>query len=534
MSATNSQSLIRRWLVENVQLYAQRDRVLADIEAVLARFHTIRPKSDEHTFDDGRTQILLCLHGLLPITYRQASYNIQISVWINRDYPRHPPIAYVVPTSDMFVKAGKFVDVSGRCNLEYMQQWERKSEGCSILALLEAMQDQFSREPPMYAKPKQNPAGMSSVPAQPPPLPASPQSSVPNPHDRPALPPKPGSSIGPSLVNQPTQPLPYSPNVKATPSSSINSLPSSSTSSPPPIPPRSNLPQYHHNHAGYQTIPPTYRPPTTVPETTNVNVPPVHQNRDASPSSGSVSPPPVPPLPPQLPHQPVYAQSPPQPPLSIAVQAPTIVPHTSIPPPNLLDEDNDTGPFTSAGPPPSATPTGIPPRPPNPELLRLHAQVHQKLTSELASLTQALSLDAERLRAHQSDLLAGEPAIRDEMARLEAVKDVCQNVAGRLRDSVEQAERNVTELRRKEDPEVDELVCSTTIVHNQLINLVAEDNAIEDTIYHLHRALNAGRIDLDRFLRTTRILAEEQFMKRALVEKIQNGIPMGPPTGSSW
>lgn len=35
----------------------------------------------------------------------------------------------------------------------------------------------------------------------------------------------------------------------------------------------------------------------------------------------------------------------------------------------------------------------------------------------------------------------------------------------------------------------------------RLINLVAEDNAIEDTIYHLHRALNTGRIDLDRFLR---------------------------------
>lgn len=36
---------------------------------------------------------------------------------------------------------------------------------------------------------------------------------------------------------------------------------------------------------------------------------------------------------------------------------------------------------------------------------------------------------------------------------------------------------------------------------HRLIDLVAEDNAIEDTIYHLHRALNAGRIDLDRFLR---------------------------------
>lgn len=35
------------------------------------------------------------------------------------------------------------------------------------------------------------------------------------------------------------------------------------------------------------------------------------------------------------------------------------------------------------------------------------------------------------------------------------------------------------------------------------MSLVAEDNAIEDTIYHLHRALNSGRIDLERFLRVS-------------------------------
>lgn len=116
--------------------------------------------------------------------------------------------------------------------------------------------------------------------------------------------------------------------------------------------------------------------------------------------------------------------------------------------------------------------------------------------------------------------MLGEPAIKDEMARLQAVRDVCRSVADRQRQAVQKAETNIAELRRKGDPEVDELVCATTIVHNQLINLVADDNAIEDTIYHLHRALNVGRIDLERFLRSTRILAEEQFMKRALIEKI--------------
>jgi ESCRT-I complex subunit TSG101 len=80
-----------------------------------------------------------------------------------------------------------------------------------------------------------------------------------------------------------------------------------------------------------------------------------------------------------------------------------------------------------------------------------------------------MALDAERLRAHQTDLLSGEPAIRDEMARLEAVRDVCRTVAGRMRGTVEQGERNTIELRRKGDPEVDELVCSTTIVHNQYV-----------------------------------------------------------------
>jgi hypothetical protein len=79
-------------------------------------------------YDDGRTQLLLCIHGLLPISFRQASYNIPISVWITREYPRQPPIVYVVPTNDMLVKAANYVDVSGRCRIEYIQHWERKSE----------------------------------------------------------------------------------------------------------------------------------------------------------------------------------------------------------------------------------------------------------------------------------------------------------------------------------------------------------------------------------------------------------------------
>lgn len=137
---------------------------------------------------------------------------------------------------------------------------------------------------------------------------------------------------------------------------------------------------------------------------------------------------------------------------------------TTLPHPNLLDED------AAVYDPPPPIAQAAPPRPPNPELLQLHARVREKLRAELASVSQAMTLDAERLRAQQADLLTGIPAIRDEMGRLEAVRDVCRGVATRLRDAVQTAERGVAELKRKGDPPVDELVCSTSIVHNQYVS----------------------------------------------------------------
>ncbi|KAJ6596854.1 UEV domain-containing protein [Mycena vulgaris] len=497
-------SLTQKWLRENVAPYAAADRVFADIDAALARFPSLRPKSDVYTYDDGRTQLLLCVHGLLPISFRAAAYNIPIAIWLTRDYPREPPLPYVVPTADMLVKPGPHLDVSGRSTIDYVQQWARKSEGCSLAALVDAMQAEFSRVPPVYAKPREQPQ------QQPQPQPQLHPSQQP-----PSLPPKPHTphaaqySAQTPHSSQAPQYRTLTPQAPQTPQYS-SPAPEQRTHTPqypndglaarppPPLPP----------HPRPDSGPPQYRPaPVSAP-------PPAPPHYQAPPAPWTPGHPRGPPPAPTPPGHPQYA--PPQPP------AP---PAPAPPAPNLLDEEAPEHPVLHA---PQAVLAGpAPPRPPNPELLRLHAAVHAKLSSELASLAHALALDADRLRAHQADLLAGEPAIRDEMARLDAVRDVCRTAAARMRASVEAGERNVADLRAKSTPEVDELVCSTTIVHNQLINLVAEDNAIEDTIYHLSKALNSGRIDLERFLRSCRLLAEEQFMKRALIDKIQAGIPMG-------
>jgi ESCRT-I complex subunit TSG101 len=75
-------------------------------------------------YDHGDTQLLLCLYGTTPITYRSSPYNIPVAMWIPADYPTHPPIFYVKPTSNMLVRPGMHVDVSGLCYHPYLASWK--------------------------------------------------------------------------------------------------------------------------------------------------------------------------------------------------------------------------------------------------------------------------------------------------------------------------------------------------------------------------------------------------------------------------
>lgn len=252
---------------------------------------------------------------------------------------------------------------------------------------------------------------------------------------------------------------------------------------------------------------PQYRPPPPLPSSSSSpagsssphparppSQPPIHTYTQHQRTSGywNMSSPtqnaaPGPPPSVQTYHQPVYtqswqgqstAQSPPaaQPPalpqyMSSALPgppppAPAIPKPAPVPTPNLMDSEEDLP--TQPIPVPVSN---APPRPPNPELIALHHQLYLKLTAQMTSFAASANQDSERLRAAQNDLLAGEPSIRDEMARLEAVRDVCRNVSSRVGAVVNAGELAVAELKRKGDPEVDELICATNIVHNQFVNL---------------------------------------------------------------
>lgn len=63
-----------------------------------------------------------------------------------------------------------------------------------------------------------------------------------------------------------------------------------------------------------------------------------------------------------------------------------------------------------------------------------------------------------------------------------------------------------------------------TTVANQLYEAVCEERALGDALFVLGRAVERGRIGGGTFVRVTRGLGRESFLKKVLVRKIARGM----------
>jgi ESCRT-I complex subunit TSG101 len=96
-----------------------------DINQVInASISSLLLKVAPHVYSNGTSKELLCLYGTVACQYRGARYNIPIEIWLQQDHPIVPPLAYVRPTSDMYVSP-KSADVQpdGTVIIPYLRNW---------------------------------------------------------------------------------------------------------------------------------------------------------------------------------------------------------------------------------------------------------------------------------------------------------------------------------------------------------------------------------------------------------------------------
>ncbi|CAF4763208.1 unnamed protein product, partial [Rotaria sp. Silwood2] len=117
-SQTDIEQMIQRARPTN------RDLVRRDINQVINSSSTLMLKIAPYYYTSGISKDLLCLYGTVPCQYRGNRYNIPIEIWFQQDHPIVPPLAYVKPTSDMFVStASRDVQSDGTIIIPYLRNW---------------------------------------------------------------------------------------------------------------------------------------------------------------------------------------------------------------------------------------------------------------------------------------------------------------------------------------------------------------------------------------------------------------------------
>ncbi|KAF3155436.1 hypothetical protein TWF788_006014 [Orbilia oligospora] len=593
--------------------YHSANRAYTDTATLLHHYRSLSPKTDVYTYDDGRSDLLLCIHGTLPVAFRGATYNIPLNIWVPHQYPNTPPTVMVVPGKNMGIRPTNHVDTNGRCYHPYLAYWSQNPDKSTLLDLCGQLKDVFGKEPPLYSKqPVAQPPPIQSI-ATPPPRPPLPQEiesqrarSNPVPQQQPAdqatppPPPPPKAEPrhqSPAAYSYTTTPHLFTPQNQSTPQP---------VASPPlhPSPPQNNINNHNQGPPERPALPqklpreeprPAYPIPSPAYQQTPPQPPPVPPlpspiRNSAIGSPGPRSPPPPPPHspyhqqqhhitpPPPLPAHPQHGwhpqqqqqqqQQPPPPsqihrlsgqyeplnrfpsvnqpqqrPISIHGYPPqqlssagpsnlnptaTKLPQRSQSqrkPFNILDADDDNP--SSLLPSPATSKLAVPPPlPPNPEKDRLINEI-AKILQQKADAASAKTMASLEQTASQAEAMAKTEAYMErERIELIRINDVCEKDQRILNERIGMADELIREVRDRETPNIDAVVVAPTVVHNQLYELVTDDMAIEDTIYVLGKALDKERITLDVFLKHTRALAREQFMKRALVKKISRQIGM--------
>ncbi|XP_067445416.1 tumor susceptibility 101a [Thunnus thynnus] len=150
----------------------------------------------------------------------------------------------------------------------------------------------------------------------------------------------------------------------------------------------------------------------------------------------------------------------------------------------------------------------------------LISAVSDKLRWRMKEEMDRAQAELDALKRTEEDLKKGHQKLEDMVSRLDQeVTEVDRNIDLLKRKDEELSDALEKMENQSENNDIDDVIVPTAPLYKQILNLYAEENAIEDTIFYLGEALRRGVIDLEVFLKHVRLLSRKQFQLRALMQK---------------
>ncbi|KAG5518557.1 hypothetical protein PMAC_002953 [Pneumocystis sp. 'macacae'] len=159
-------------------------------------------------------------------------------------------------------------------------------------------------------------------------------------------------------------------------------------------------------------------------------------------------------------------------------------------------------------------------KPLNPVNLQLIKQIVFILQENAEKAQKIIAQSLFQAKCDREKVLRSQAQIERERTKIVYFKEHCEKNLFILKERIEASESLIEKYRNIKEHPIDDIVIPKNALSEQFYDLISDEKSIEDVIHVLWKMLEIGKIDLDIFLKHTRNLAQEQFMKKALIKKI--------------
>ncbi|GMI12659.1 hypothetical protein TrLO_g4164 [Triparma laevis f. longispina] len=151
-----------------------------------------------------------------------------------------------------------------------------------------------------------------------------------------------------------------------------------------------------------------------------------------------------------------------------------------------------------------------------------------KIQGELQDFYNNARKEMQSDLALQTKLSSSQDEISKQHMNLRRIKENLESAISETKEKNTQLTQTIqkksAELSDKSSLDPDTLINGIDPNSEKMLSLCATVAAIDDTLYYLDRALISGSINLEEMLKETRKLARKQFLAKAHIKKIVEGV----------
>ena len=135
---------------------------------------------------------------------------------------------------------------------------------------------------------------------------------------------------------------------------------------------------------------------------------------------------------------------------------------------------------------------------------------------ELNSIKQA---EVDSLNRVRQDLEEGKSQISNFIHEANNEILTLNDLTIELKDKTLHLNENINQIKHRDNASIDDAIVAPAPLYRQLMQLFAEELAIQDLIFYLGEGLQNRTVSLESFLKQVRFLTRKQFMLRATMQK---------------